>query len=94
MVLPPSFEAIKFVEPVKPSVPELPDVPLFIDLAKTEADRQALIFMLARQEAAKPYFGPPDVPPARLALLRRAFDATVRDTKFLALAGKANVAVD
>jgi tripartite-type tricarboxylate transporter receptor subunit TctC len=75
-------------------LPELPDVPLFIDLAKTEADRQALVFMLARQEAAKPYFGPPDVPPARLALLRRAFDATVRDPKFLALASKANVAVD
>jgi tripartite-type tricarboxylate transporter receptor subunit TctC len=73
---------------------ELPDVPLFIDLARTEADRQALVFMLARQEAAKPYFGPPDVPPDRLAVLRRAFDATMRDPRFLALAAKANVTVE
>jgi hypothetical protein len=75
-------------------LPDLPDVPLFIDLARTEADRQALVFMLARQEAAKPYFGPPDVPPDRLAVLRRAFDATMRDPRFLALAAKANVTVE
>lgn len=73
---------------------ELPDVPLFIDLAQNEADRQALIFVLARQEAAKPYFAPPDIPPERLAILRRAFDATVRDPKFAALATKANVALE
>ena len=75
-------------------LPELPDVPLFIDLAQNEADRQALVFMLARQEVAKPYFAPPDVPPERLAILRRAFDATVRDPKFMALAAKANVALE
>lgn len=75
-------------------LPELPDVPLFIDLAQNEADRQALVFMLARQEAAKPYFAPPDVPPERLAILRRAFDATVRDPRFAALASKANVALE
>jgi len=75
-------------------LPELPDVPLFIDLAQNEADRQALVFMLARQEAAKPYFAPPDIPPEQLAILRRAFDATVRDPKFAALASKANVALE
>jgi tripartite-type tricarboxylate transporter receptor subunit TctC len=75
-------------------LPELPDVPLFIDLAQNEPDRQALVFMLARQEVAKPYFGPPGVPPERLAILRRAFDATVRDPKFAALAAKANVALE
>jgi len=75
-------------------LPELPDVPLFISLAQTEADRQALVFMLARQEAAKPYFAPPDIPAERLAILRRAFDATVRDPRFLALAAKASVTVE
>ncbi|MEA3110091.1 MAG: hypothetical protein QOI88_4696, partial [Gammaproteobacteria bacterium] len=75
-------------------LPELPDVPLFIDMAQNEADRQALVVMLARQEVAKPYFAPPDVPPERLAILRRAFDATVRDPKFVALAAKANVALE
>jgi tripartite-type tricarboxylate transporter receptor subunit TctC len=75
-------------------LPELPDVPLFIDLAQNEADRQALVFMLARQEVAKPYFAPPDTAPEQLAILRRAFDATVRDPKFAALASKANVTLE
>jgi tripartite-type tricarboxylate transporter receptor subunit TctC len=64
--------------------PDLPDVPLFIDLAKTPEDRQVLDLMLARQEMAKPYYGPPDVPADRLAILRNAFDATMKDPDYLA----------
>jgi tripartite-type tricarboxylate transporter receptor subunit TctC len=75
-------------------LPELPDVPLFISLAQTEADRQALVFMLVRQEAAKPYFAPPDVPAERLAILRRAFDAAVRDPRLAALAARAGVTLE
>ena len=74
--------------------PDLPDVPLFFELARTEAEHQALVFMLARQEAAKPYFLPPGVPKERLALLRRAFDETVHDPRFTALATKGGVALD
>jgi tripartite-type tricarboxylate transporter receptor subunit TctC len=74
--------------------PELPDVPSIFEFAHNDADRQALVFMLARQEAAKPYFAPPDVPAERLAVLRRAFDATVRDPKFVALAARAGVALE
>ncbi len=74
--------------------PDLPDVPMFMELAKKEEDRQALVFLLARQEAAKPYFGPPNVPADRLTMLRRAFDASIRDAKFLDLAGKAGVSLD
>ena len=65
---------------------DLPDVPRLLDFAANDADRRALVFMLARQQAAKPYFAPPGVPAERLALLRRAFDETVRDPKFIALA--------
>ena len=75
-------------------LPELPDVPLFISLARSDADRQALLFMLARQEAAKPYFAPPGVPAERLAVLRRAFDTTVRDPRFLALAAKTSLTIE
>jgi tripartite-type tricarboxylate transporter receptor subunit TctC len=74
--------------------PALPDVPSIFSFAKTESDTQALVFMLARQEAAKPYFAPPEIPPARLAILRRAFDAMVRDPKFSALAQKAGVTAE
>ena len=74
--------------------PDLPDVPMFMELAKKEEDHQALVFLLARQEAAKPYFGPPGVPTDRLTTLRRAFDASIRDPKFLDLASKAGVSLD
>ena len=73
---------------------ELPDVPLFMDQAKTAADRQALEAMLARQEFSKPYFTAPEVPADRVALLRRAFDATLKDPEFLAAAAKARLDVD
>jgi tripartite-type tricarboxylate transporter receptor subunit TctC len=74
--------------------PEMPDVPMFLDVAKTEPDRQALELILARQEISRPYYAPPGVPAARLAVLRRAFDATMKDPAFLATAAKAGAPVD
>lgn len=74
--------------------PDLPDVPLIIDQARTDADRQALDLMLERQKFARPYLAPPGLPPDRLALLRRAFDATIRDPEFAAGAQAARLAVD
>jgi tripartite-type tricarboxylate transporter receptor subunit TctC len=49
-----------------------------------EADRAALTMMFARTEYGRPYFVPPDVPPARVEALRRAFDATMNDPGFVA----------
>jgi hypothetical protein len=63
--------------------PELA-APAMLDLAKTEADRQALTMMFARTEYGRPYFTPPEVPEARVQALRRAFDATMRDPGFIA----------
>jgi tripartite-type tricarboxylate transporter receptor subunit TctC len=74
--------------------PDLPDVPLIIDQAKNDADRQALDLMLERQKFARPYLAPPGVPYERLELLRRAFDATVRDPDFVKGAQDARLAVD
>lgn len=70
--------------------PELPDVPLLLDWAKTEEDRQLLQILMARTAFAKPYFAPPGIPADRLAALRRAFDQTVSDKEFLAEAAKVN----
>jgi tripartite-type tricarboxylate transporter receptor subunit TctC len=64
--------------------PELRPYPRIVDLAKTDADRQALRLVLARQAHGRPYFLPPDVPAARVEALRRAFDATMKDPAFLA----------
>jgi tripartite-type tricarboxylate transporter receptor subunit TctC len=74
--------------------PELPDVPLFVDLAKTQEEKQILELLLARQDYAKAYFGPPDIPPARVAILRRAFDETMKDPAFLADMEKSRAPVD
>jgi tripartite-type tricarboxylate transporter receptor subunit TctC len=74
--------------------PELPDVPLALDLARTEADRQALQLALARLEYGRPFFLPPGVPAARVEALRRAFDATMKDPAYLAEAAKLKIDVE
>ncbi len=63
---------------------DLPDVPLLLDHVKPGDDRTALELYLARQETGKPYFVPPGVPKERLELLRRAFDAVMKDPGFIA----------
>ena len=64
--------------------PQLAEAPTMLELAKTEADRQALTMMFARTEYGRPYFAPPNVPAARVEALRRAFDATMKDPEFVA----------
>jgi tripartite-type tricarboxylate transporter receptor subunit TctC len=74
--------------------PELADVPLFMDQAKTDAERAALRLMLARLEYGRPFFLPPNVPAARVEALRRAFDATMKDPAYLAEADKLKIDVE
>lgn len=74
--------------------PELPDVPAFAELATNDVDRQALDLYLYRQDYSRPYYAPPGVPAGRLTVLRRAFDATVRDKAFLTEAEKSKAPVD
>jgi tripartite-type tricarboxylate transporter receptor subunit TctC len=64
--------------------PDLPHVPSLVDLAKSPQDRQLAELMLAPLEMGRPFFAPPGVPADRVAILRRAFDATSRDRDFLA----------
>ncbi|MDB5544501.1 MAG: hypothetical protein JWO64_1650, partial [Hyphomicrobiales bacterium] len=63
--------------------PEMPDVPLVMDLAKTDADRQLLTLLLGTTAIARPFVAPPGLPEARTRNLRRAFDATMKDPQFL-----------
>ncbi|HWG03525.1 MAG TPA: hypothetical protein VG271_00800 [Beijerinckiaceae bacterium] len=75
--------------------PDIPaDVPVLLDLVKNEPDRQALQLVTARQEFSKPYVAPPGVPPERLAILRKAFDATVKDPDFIEAAKQANLEIN
>ena len=63
--------------------PHLKGVPFVFELAKTEEDRQALRFLYAGQAIGRPFAMPPDVPAARLAIMRKAFAATMKDEAFL-----------
>jgi tripartite-type tricarboxylate transporter receptor subunit TctC len=74
--------------------PELADVPLFLDVAKTDDERAALKLMLARLEYGRPFFLPPNVPPVRVEALRRAFNATMTDPAYLAEADKLKIDVE
>jgi len=74
--------------------PELSDVPLVIDLARTEEQRKLLKFVFARQVMGRPYLAPPGVPPATVAALRRAFMATMADAAFLADAERSKIEVN
>jgi tripartite-type tricarboxylate transporter receptor subunit TctC len=74
--------------------PELPGVPSVLDLAKNDADKAALLLVLARLDFGRPFFLPPNVPADRVVALRKAFDDTMKDPAFLADAQKRNVDID
>ncbi|MDB5406435.1 MAG: tripartite tricarboxylate transporter family receptor [Rhodospirillales bacterium] len=74
--------------------PELPDVPLAVDLPMAP-DRLAILrLVFARQVMGRPFVAPPGVPPERLAALREAFMATMKDPEFLADAEQAQLEID
>jgi tripartite-type tricarboxylate transporter receptor subunit TctC len=68
--------------------PDLPDVPLILDLVKTAEDRSILEVALLRQEMGRPYVAPPGIPADRARALQTAFEKTFKDPQFLAAAGK------
>jgi tripartite-type tricarboxylate transporter receptor subunit TctC len=63
---------------------ELPDIPTAAELAHNDDERQLLAAIMNSAEVGTAFFTTPAVPPDRLAMLRRAFDATMKDPEFLA----------
>lgn len=59
------------------------DVPLARDLAKNENDRLTLDLLTSGETIGRPLFTTPNVPADRVAALRAAFDATMKDADFL-----------
>jgi tripartite-type tricarboxylate transporter receptor subunit TctC len=68
--------------------PDLPEVPLIMDLARTDQERTIFKLMFARQVMAWPFVTPPGVPRDRVEALRKAFADTMKDREFLADANK------
>jgi len=74
--------------------PGLPDVPLVIDLASNPEDRALIELLFFPQEMGRPFIMPPDTPKELVNIIRRAFDATMKDPAFLAEAQKSMFDVD
>lgn len=72
---------------------DLPNVPMFMDQAKTPQELEVLDFMLSPTEFNKPYYAPPGIAADRLEILRRAFDRVVRDPGFVSAASNDNLQV-
>jgi tripartite-type tricarboxylate transporter receptor subunit TctC len=73
--------------------PDLANVPLVMDLAKTEEQRAIFKLIFARQVMGRPYLAPPRVPQDRVDKLRDAFDRTMQDPEFLADAEKSQLEI-
>jgi tripartite-type tricarboxylate transporter receptor subunit TctC len=65
------------------SSPDLKDVPLIGDFAKTERQRQIMKLVISRQVMGRPFMAPPGLPADRAAALRTAFDETMKDPEFV-----------
>ena len=74
--------------------PDLPNVPLASEFAKTTEMRQILDFAVASEVLARPFVAPPGIPADRKAVLRAAFAATLTDPAFLADAKKTMIDID
>jgi tripartite-type tricarboxylate transporter receptor subunit TctC len=68
--------------------PDLPNVPLIMELQNDPEKQQILRLFVSAHEFARPYAAPPGIPADRAAALVSAFDATTRDPAFIAEAGK------
>jgi tripartite-type tricarboxylate transporter receptor subunit TctC len=73
---------------------EIQDVPLVTELAKSEENRQVFKLISAAPGLGRPFVAPPGVPADRLAILRKAFAATMEDQAFLAEAEKLQLDID
>jgi tripartite-type tricarboxylate transporter receptor subunit TctC len=75
--------------------PDLPKVPLAMDLAKTdEAKKLIQAVAQAHGAAVRPYVLPPGTPKDRVEILRTSFMAVVKDPELLKEAAKANLEIN
>lgn len=77
-----------------PFIKDLPNVPRVRDMARNEVERQIVAFLQIGAQVGHGFYVSPNVPKARVAALRAAFDATMKDPAYLAEARKRKLVVD
>src|SRR5205823_5444671 len=69
-------------------------IPSVFDYAKNEEQRAVLDVHFGQLLLGRPWAGPPGIPPDRLAALRQALVATMKDAEFLSDANRAGLDID
>lgn len=82
------------VQSVLKRAPQLPDTPTYIELAKTAEARQIFEFIALQNVTGRTLIAPPGVPAKRVATLRRAFDAVVKDPVVLSEMTRAGLVIE
>ena len=84
-------KAVLLVQYVSTRSPDLKDVPALVEMATNEADRKLLSFAVSSAELGRAILAPPGIPADRVAVLRKAFDAAMKDPELLAEVAKAKL---
>jgi hypothetical protein len=88
-------DAVAVLQVASRSFPDLPHVPLAINLAKTDEARRLIQIGVQNSSVfARPFLLPPGTPKERVQVLRKAFQETLKDPGFLAEAEKAKLTLD
>ena len=74
--------------------PLAPDAPSIVELARSEEDARVLALLGSVTDIGQTLMAPPDAQPARVDILRQAFDAMARDPDFVAEGRKFGMGVD
>jgi tripartite-type tricarboxylate transporter receptor subunit TctC len=90
-----SGDAVVVLQANRKNHPDLPNIPQAIKLAKTEEGRKMIeVGIHGDSDIVRPYTLPPGTPKDRVQILRKAFEATLKDAEFVADAKKARLNID
>jgi tripartite-type tricarboxylate transporter receptor subunit TctC len=88
-------EIIILLQMIAKRHPDLPNVPLAIEFAKTDEARKLIRAAVHTfGPTSRPYVVPPGTPKDRVEMLRKAFMETMKDPEFLAEAQKAKLDIN
>jgi tripartite-type tricarboxylate transporter receptor subunit TctC len=73
---------------------DFPDVPLAVELCKDPEKLNVVRFFQVQEEMGRSYAVPPGTPAARVAALRTAFDAVMKDPALLAMAKERRIDIN
>lgn len=75
-------------------IPQLPDVPLVTEFAKTPLDKRIIEYIVSADLIGRPIVAPPGVPANRVKALRDAFDRSMKDPDLIKDAAQIQLNID